>query len=152
MSYIGKWVFHSMGSRDEDNNLVYLSAEEYLKEPMPYIDETDEEAVAAELEERKMMVGMQIKICEDGKMYMLMPIPAGVTKEEVDEAVKAGEIMLMDGMMADSPLNWEERDGDFWYDTGIEGEAFGEKTDTWVKASGENGFIVIFTTRYSKAI
>lgn len=151
MSYIGKWTFHSIGSSDENDNIVYLSAEQYLASSMPYIDETDEEAVENEINERKNMIGMQLKICENGEMYVLLPIPEGVPQEEIDEAVNAGEIKLVDGMIADSPYSWEERNGDFWYDTRIEGEAFGEKTDSWVKASDENGFISIFTTRFAKA-
>ena len=152
MSYVGKWVFHSIASTDENDNFVYLSAEEYLKAPMPYIDETDEDEVQNEIKERKSMIGSQLKICDDGNMYMLMPIPEGVTQEEVDEAVSAGEIKLVDGMMTDSPSKWEERNGEFWYDTGIEGELFGEKADSWVKASDDEGFISIFTTRYTKAV
>ena len=152
MSYVGKWVFHSIASTDENDNFVYLSAEEYLKAPMPYIDETDEDEVQNEIKERKSMIGSQLKICDDGNMYMLMPIPEGVTQEEVDEAVSAGEIKLVDGMMTDSPSKWEERNGEFWYDTGIEGEVFGEKADSWVKASDDEGFISIFTTRYTKAV
>jgi len=152
MSYVGKWVFHSIASTDENDNWVHLSAEEYLKAPMPYIDETDEDEVQNEIKERKSMIGSQLKVCEDGNMYMLMPLPEGVTQEEVDEAVSAGEIKLVDGMMTDSPSKWEERNGEFWYDTGIEGEVFGEKADSWVKASDDEGFISIFTTRYTKAV
>ncbi len=152
MNYVGKWVFHSIGTMDENDTLVYLSAEEYLKAPMPYVDETDEEAVADELKERNTMIGMQLKICDDGKMYTLIPIPAGVSQAEVDEAVSAGAIKLMDGMMFDVPKSWEDRNGEFWYDSGIEGEVFGEKTDSWVKGSDEEGFINIFTTRFTKAV
>lgn len=152
MSYVGKWVFHSIASTDENDNWVHLSAEEYLKAPMPYIDETDEDEVQNEIKERKSMIGSQLKVCEDGNMYMLMPLPEGVTQEEVNEAVSAGEIKLVDGMMTDSPSKWEERNGEFWYDTGIEGEVFGEKADSWVKASDDEGFISIFTTRYTKAV
>ena len=150
MSFIGKWVFHSIATMDESDKFIYLSAEEYLNAPMPYIDETDEEAVKDEIKERKGMIGMQLKICEDGKMYSLLPLPEGVTQEEVDAAVSAGHIPLMDGMMTEKPSAWEERDGEFWYDTGMEGEMFGEKADSWVKASDENGFITIFTTRFVK--
>lgn len=150
MSYIGKWVFHSIGSTDENDGFVYLSAEEYLNSSMPYIDETDEEAVADELRERKSMIGMQLKICDDGKMYTLIPLPEGVTQEEVDQAVSSGQISLMDGMMTDAPKSWEERNGEFWYNSDTEGELFGEAIDPWIKASDENGFINIFTTRFVK--
>ena len=66
MSYVGKWVFHSIGMVNDSDEMVFLSAEEYLKAPMPYIDESDEEAVADELKERLNMIGGQIAVCEDG--------------------------------------------------------------------------------------
>ena len=45
MNYIGIWRFHSVGVINESGNLTYLNADEYLNSPMPYIDETDEEAI-----------------------------------------------------------------------------------------------------------
>jgi len=151
MSYAGKWIFHSMISHNDDNEIVYLNAEEYLKAPMPYVDESDEEAVADEMKERNKMINMQIKICEDGKLYMLAPLPEGVPQSEVDKAVAAGIIKLVDGMMADDPMSWEERDGALWYDTGISGELFGEATDSWVKGMDEDGLFVFMATRFAKA-
>lgn len=144
MRYVGKWVFHSIGTFNDENEMVYLSREAYLAAPMPYIDETDEEAVADELKERKQMIGMQISVCEDGKLYMLMPLPDGVSKEQIDEVVKAGRIKLHDGMMTDGPLSWEERNGELWVDMGLGGTEM-------VKASDGNGFLTIMTTRYVKA-
>ena len=49
MEYAGKWRFHSVGQIDDNGALVYMNAEEHLASPMPYIDETDEEAVADEI-------------------------------------------------------------------------------------------------------
>ena len=106
MRYTGKWVIHSIGTMNDSGEMVYLSAEEYLKAPMPYVDESDEEAVADEMKERRQMIRGQIAVCEDGKLYMLMPLPEGVSKEEVDQAVQAGVIKLYDGMMADDPKAW----------------------------------------------
>ena len=140
MSYVGKWVFHSIGMVNDSDEVVFLSAEEYLKAPMPYIDESDEEAVADELKERRNMIGGQIAVCGDGKLYMLMPLPEGVSKEEVDKAVKAGVIKLYDGMMTDDPKAWEERDG---------GEGMSE--DGWVKLSDDDGNLLFMTTRYVRA-
>ena len=151
MKYVGTWVFHSVGVMNDDFERVYLNAEEYLHSPMPYVDETDEEAVADEMKERKKMVGMQVKICEDGKLYLLSPLPEGVSQEEVDKAVSAGVINLLDGMMAGRPMPWEERDGELWYDTGIEGEVCGEKSDSWVKAIDEDGYFTFVATRFVKA-
>lgn len=151
MKYVGTWVFHSIGAINDENEWVYLNAEEYLNSPMPYVDESDEEAVADEMKERKKMVGMQVKICEDGKLYLLSPLPEGVSQKEVDKAVSAGVITLLDGMMTDRPIAWEERSGELWYDTGIEGEVFGEKADSWVKAIDEDGYFTFATTRFVKA-
>ena len=146
MSYVGKWVFHSIGMVNDSDEVVFLSAEEYLKAPMPYIDEADEEAVADELKERRMMIGGQIAVCEDGKLYMLMPLPEGVSKEEVDKAVKAGVIKLYDGMMTDDPKAWEERDGELWLEVGE-----GMSEDGWVKLSDDDGNLLFMTTRYVRA-
>ena len=145
MSYVGKWVFHSIGMVNDSDEVVFLSAEEYLKAPMPYIDESDEEAVADELKERGKMIGGQIAVCEDGKLYMLMPLPEGVSKEEVDKAVKAGVIKLYDGMMTDDPKAWEERNGELWLEVGE-----GMSEDGWVKLSDDDGKLLFMTTRYTK--
>jgi len=149
MNYIGTWKFHSIGVMHGDE-LVYLSAEEYMKEPMPYIDETDPDAVADELRERKIAVDMQVKICEGGQLFLLTPIPEGAPKEELEAVLASGDLMLVDGMLTEHPVAWEERDGELWYDTGIEGEVFGEPADSWVKAMDENGFFVCMTTRFAK--
>ena len=146
MGYTGKWVFHSIGMFNDSDEMVYLSAEEYLKAPMPYVDESDEEAVADELKERRQMIGGQIAVSEDGKLYMLMPLPEGVSKEEVDQAVEAGVIKLYDGMMTDDPKLCEERDGELWLEVG---EDMSE--DGWAKISDDNGFLIFMTTRYVKA-
>ncbi|MBR6594146.1 MAG: hypothetical protein IKK83_03060 [Clostridia bacterium] len=150
MNYIGRWKLHSVMTMNEECDPVYISPEEYLNSPMPYIDETDEYAIADEMKERRAMVGTVLKICEDGKLYMLVPLPEGVTKEQVDEAVASGEIKLMDGAMCDDPMAWEERDGEFWFDTGIEGEVYGEKADSWVKPIDENGFFNFINFRFIK--
>ena len=92
------------------------------------------------------MIGGQIKVCDDGKLYMLMPLPEGVSKEEVDQAVKEGIIKLCDGMMTDDPKAWEERDGALWLEVGE-----GMSEDGWVKISDDDGYISIMTTRYAKA-
>ena len=146
MSYVGKWVFHSIGMVNDSDEMVFLSAEEYLKAPMPYIDESDEEAVADELKERLNMIGGHIAVCEDGKLYMLMPLPEGVSKEEVDKAVKAGVVKLYDGMMTDDPKAWEERNGELWLEVGE-----GMSEDGWAKLSDDDGKLLFMTTRYVKA-
>ncbi|MBR4023433.1 MAG: hypothetical protein IKI94_12735 [Ruminococcus sp.] len=150
MSYIGKWIFHSVMTFDENDMPVYLNAEEYLSSPMPYIDETDDEEVANEMKERKKTIGTFIKICDDGTLYMLMPLPEDVSQDEIDKAVAAGVIKLVDGAMADEPMNWELRDGKFWLDTGIAGEICGEESDSWINPIDENGFFNFMNFRFIK--
>ena len=144
MSYVGKWQFHSIGTVDDETcERVWLNAEEYIKAPMPYVDETDEEAVADEMKERQKTVGTILEVCEDGNLYALMPLPEGVSKEEVEEAASAGIIKVRDGMMTDDPFTWEERDGALWVDMGMGDDGF-------VNFSEEEGFLTMFTTRYAK--
>ena len=151
MEYVGKWKFHSIGSIDENDNLIYLNSEEYINSPMPYIDESDEEMVEDELNERKKMVGACLKICDDGNLYMLIPIPDDIPQEEINQAVSAGEIKIIDGAMADRPMRWELRDDEFWMDTGIEGEVFDdEEVDGWVKPIDEEGFLNLMNFRFVK--
>ena len=149
MNYIGKWKIHSIGEMGDDG-IRYLLAEEYLASPMLYIDSSDAEAVAEEIAERKKIIGMELRVVEGGNLYMLIPIPDGVSREEVDAAVAAGEIALYDGMLCERPLKWEERDGALWFDTGIEGEVYGEAADTWVKATDEDGYFNFMTMRFVK--
>lgn len=143
MNYIGKWVFDSIGTLDDEKGMIYLNADEYLTSPMPYIDETDEEAVADEIDERKKTIGMQVKICDDGKLYLLMPVPDGASEAELNEVINTGELMLIDDMLTDKAIAWEERDGELWYDTGI-------GDDSWTKAIDENGYFTIITMRFKK--
>ena len=146
MSYVGKWVFHSVGVMNENDEMVYMGAEEYLNSPMPYVDETDEEAVADEMKERKQLAAGQLAVCEDGKLYMLIPLPEGVSQAEVDAAVAAGHIKLHDGMITDEPKVWEERNGELWLEVGM-----GMSDDGWVKLSEDDGLLSFMTIRYVKA-
>ena len=102
------------------------------------------------MNERKKMVGMQVKICDDGKLYLLMPIPEGVSEKELQAAIASGRFMLIDGMLTDKAIAWEERDGELWYDTGIDGEVFDEKADSWVKGIDEDGYFTFATIRFVK--
>ena len=104
MDYIGKWVFESIMQRDESGDMVRLTADAYLASPMPYVDESDPDEVASELRERKTLIGSAVEVVDDGHLYILMPLPEGVSQEEVDAAVQAGQIKLRNGMMYDRPI------------------------------------------------
>ena len=149
MNYVGTWILHSIGTFGEDG-MEYVTPEEYLNAPMPYIDENDPEAVEDEKRERREMMNMRLRICEDGNLYMVLPIPEGVSSEEVEEAVNAGEISLFEGMICQGALPWEERNGEFWFDSGMEGDFCGEATDTWVNPIDENGLFTFVNMRFVK--
>jgi len=146
MNYIGKWKFHSIGTIAENDELTYMSADEYLESPMPYVDETDAEAVADEIAERKQVINSKLAICEDGNLYMLLPIPEGVSQEEVDAAVAAGEIKLYDGMLTDDPKTWKEENGELWLEVGE-----GMSENGWAVIPQEDGKLIFMTTKYEKA-
>ncbi|MBP3368459.1 MAG: hypothetical protein J6L71_03395, partial [Clostridia bacterium] len=69
-----------------------------------------------------------------------------VPQAEVDRAVAAGIIKLYDGMIADEPRAWEERDGELWLEVGE-----GMSETGWAKISGDDGFLLLMTTRYIKS-
>ena len=151
MTYIGKWKLHSVMTFDDNDMPVYLTPEEYLNSPMPYVDETDEEAVADEMRERRKMIDTMIKICEDGKLYMLSPLPEGVSQEEIDAAVAEGEIEVEGNMMIAEKHPWKEEDGKILYDSGTEGEAFGEEVSPWLEIKETDNGIEMFTFQLVKA-
>ena len=62
MNYVGKWKLHSVVTFDDNDMHVYLTPEEYLNSPMPYVDESDEEAVADEIRKRIDEINLTIKI------------------------------------------------------------------------------------------
>ena len=142
MNYIGKWKFHSIGTVDENNERVWMNAEEYLNSPMPYVDESDEEAVADEMKERNRTVGTILEVCDDGKLYFLMPLPEGVSQTEVDAAVKAGIIKVRDGMLTEDPHCWQDRDGELWVSMRTD--------DDFMQFSGDGDLLTMVTTRFEK--
>ena len=144
MSYVGKWVFHSIGTVTDADEMVYLDSQGYLDSPMPHIDENDEEAVADELRDRKNLIGMQIEITEDGRMYMLIPIPDDAPGDELEAAVAEGQIILRGDMMIGGCEAWENREGELWYTTELD-------SDGWTKGSDGDGFVYFMTMRFVKA-
>ena len=153
MSYVGKWVFHSIMSMDESGRTTFLNAEEYLNTLPDFIDKNNTAAVAEERRERKTRINSVLEICEDGMIYMLMSIPDNVPQEKIDKAVEAGVITLRHGMMMlGKPQPWEGRNGELWVQIGtvdfFDGQ--GQKPN-WEKCLIENGLLTFVTTRYKKA-
>lgn len=149
MDFIGLWKVHSIASYTDDG-MVFMPVEDYLNAPIPsYI--TDAESVEGEMADRRKNASAIMKICDDGMIYNLMPIPEGVPQEEIDSAVEAGYVKLVDGMIAGQAMPWEIRDGELWYNTGDEIEIMGEAKESWFRASGEDGIITIMSIKFIKA-
>lgn len=118
MNLIGKWSIAQMMHFDEEKGLVWTDAAEIL-------------AKEADDKEMQMMVKTEVLIEEDGSMTFLSPLPEGVSQEEIDEAVAAGELTLRDGKMIVGQNHWKVEDGKLMADTGLEGEILDEKVGPW---------------------
>lgn len=76
--------------------------------------------------------GAVVEFTPDHKVLTWMPLPEGVSEEEIEEAVKAGEILAVDGgMFAVEEKKWKSLDGKYYYDTGEHRESFGETLSSW---------------------
>ena len=68
----------------------------------------------------------------DHKMSIMIPVPEDA-KQEVEEAVAAGEVFMKDGMVVMEQFDWKIEDGKPYYDSQAEGEVLGEKVSPWVE-------------------
>ena len=151
VSYVGKWVFHSITNITEDGEIQFLNAEELLN----YIPNGPTDAIIEEMKmNQKLVVGSVVEISKDGYAYLLTPIPEYVTKEELDEAIATGAVTLRDGMLViDKPVLWQDRDGELWIQVGMETLPDGEgQRPAWEKVEITNdGLLIIAMIRYQKA-
>ncbi len=119
MDIIGKWnvtaimAFNSRTSSLEWRTAAEImadeNAEDYLKESLAY----------------------SYIFSEDGKVSVVMPIPADTSKEEIDAAVAEGAIQLCgeDTILMEEKA-WKEENGRFFLDTGVKGEVLGEEVSS----------------------
>ena len=87
---------------------------------------------------------------EDGRVLNLAPIPEELSQEDIDEAVKSGEMELYDGYIKLSEYRWKAEDGKYYFDTHIKGEFLGEELSSWVEIPVIDGKIEILTSRIVK--
>lgn len=119
MNLIGKWnVAATLQFNDEKCQMEWVEVEKVLAQ-----DDLDKDLI--------MLMKTQAVFGEDGSLGFLMPLPDGVTQEEIDEAVAAGEITLKDGMMLTDQKHWKVENGKNMADTAPEGEVLGEKVGPW---------------------
>lgn len=103
-------------------------------------------------EDEKQMLRADVVFTADGKVQWCIPIPAGVTQEQINEALASGELkMTDDGKMVVEEKAWKEEDGKLLYDTGAKGEVMGEEISPWVELREADGAIEIMVYRLVRA-
>ena len=75
------------------------------------------------------MMQYRTEFAEDGVLNTLMFVP----EEMRGEAAKHGAVVREDGYAPVESTTWKEADGNFYCDTKIEGEVFGEKADSFAE-------------------
>ena len=135
--FIGKWrVAEILTYDDETSGLVWVKVEDLLAKP----DLSDDFALAAK----------GILEFDNDRIYLLSPLPEGVTKEEIDEAVASGELILKDGMMCPESFEWKIENDKAYINSHAEGEVLGEKVSPWVEIKEIGDMIEIMTFRVVK--
>ena len=139
MVYSGLWKLKEVLSFNENFERVWKSVDELL---------ADENTDPSD----KKLYSMVIEFADDGFVKMMMPIPDGVSQEEIDEALSSGELELYgDNMMVFEKHPWKEENGKVKYDTGVKGEVFGESVDPWDEIREEDGMIRMLTYHLVRA-
>ncbi|MBO4366544.1 MAG: hypothetical protein J5843_02675, partial [Clostridia bacterium] len=73
-----------------------------------------------------------IEFTDDGQVLEWARLPEGIGQEEIDEALKAGEIQAVkDGFFCLNSRPWKYVKGAYYYDTGSTRELFGEQLSSW---------------------
>lgn len=105
--------------------------------------------------ERIQTMSCLLQIRDNNLCYTLMPIPEGVSEDEIKAAIEQGaDIVDNKYICTGEPKPWEFRGEDLYIKSGSEGEVLGEKTDPWIKANQEDGSLIygdIAQIKYVKA-
>ncbi|MBP1586908.1 MAG: hypothetical protein ILO53_00710 [Clostridia bacterium] len=90
------------------------------------------EADPSEIGELLGLFNMKLEITESHKVKQWQALPAGVTEEQIQEALKAGEIEdYCDGFFCMHSQPWKAVNGKYYYDTGETRELFGRPQSSW---------------------
>lgn len=138
MDVKGLWKVDKILGFDDDFNQVWKDAQAMIDDPS--VDEDEKQAAKA-----------LVEFGDDGFVRMMMPLPEGVTQAEIDEAVAAGEIEVSGDMMVAEKHPYKEEDGKVLYDSGTQGEAFGEEVSPWLEIKETENGIEMFTFKLIKA-
>ncbi len=120
MNIVGKWnIAALMTFNEQSSGLEWRTAENIMA------DENAED-------DMKRLLTASYIFKEDGKVLVIMPIPADASKEDVDEILAEGEIKLYDEhTMLLEEKAWKEENGKLFFDTGEKGDVLGEEVSSW---------------------
>lgn len=138
MDIKGLWKVDKILGFDDDFNQIWKDAQAILDDPNADGDE-------------KNMAKSLLEFCDDGMINMMMPLPEGISQEEIDAAVAEGEIEVSGDMMIAEKHPWKEEDGKIFFDSGTEGEAFGEEVSPWQEVTVTDDGIELFAFKLIKA-
>lgn len=123
MNIIGKWKVKKMGILQPDFSLKMYTPQEL---------ETLEDA-----EEYVKMASVIMEFLPDGTMNTLFPVPEELVNQLLEEGKE-----IVDGFAIMNTTTWKEENGEYFYDTKIEGEIFGEKVSSFEKLGIEDDCIL----------
>ena len=119
INLLGKWkLVEVMDFNEEKGCFEWTKTEDLLLR-----DDVDKDML---------LIGkMRMVFTEDGVLTMLTPIPEGTSQEEMDAAVKSGEVTLKDGMIFMGENHWKVENGKYMADSNDGREVDGEKVNPW---------------------
>ena len=127
---VGKWVVaETMHFNEEKCTLEWAKVEDVLSK-----GDLDRETA--------MLLDTVVIFQEDGTIDFLCPLPDGVSQDEIDAALAAGQLKLKDGMMMMDSKHWKEENGKILTDTGARGEVLGEQVGPWVELKEVDGDMI----------
>lgn len=137
MNLIGKWKVKEVLRFTVENGMEWKTVEELA-------------AAGAEEQELAPYRDSITIFTEDGLVETLMSFPAEYTQEQIDGAVAEG-MKIRDGMAVIGTTEWKREDGKNLYNTGHEGEIFGEGVSPWIEIKEIGDMIELEALRYVRA-
>ncbi len=110
----------------------------------------EKKLVDGEIEEDEVREGLRgfesvYEFTPDHRVICWMPLPEGVSDEEIRAAVEEGEILdVKDGMFSTAANEWKAVNGKYYYNSGEHRETFGEEQSPWDELETDgDGYITI---------
>ena len=123
MNIVGKWRVKKIGVLQPDFSLKMFTPQE--------LEEIED------AEEYLRMASVIMEFLPDGTMNTLLPVPEELVNQLLEEGKE-----IVDGFGIMNSTTWKEENGEYFYDTKIEGEIFGEKVSSFEKLEIEDDCIL----------